>query len=135
MSKAKLTVNGNDQGGQSSGPPPSADKADDKRSDEPKTLKDKVIDALHEVYDPELPANIYELGLIYGVDISDGGKVNITMTLTSPACPAAQEIPLAVRSQVARLAEVTDVDVEIVFDPPWNPDMMSPIAKVQLGMF
>lgn len=104
-------------------------------NDPPKTLKDKIIDAIREVHDPEIPANVYELGLIYDIDVNDEGKVQIKMTLTSPACPSAQELPLEVRSHVGRVPQVTDVEVDITFEPPWNPDMMSPIAKVQLGMF
>ncbi len=82
-----------------------------------------------------MPTNIYELGLIYDIAIDEAGKVDIKMTLTTPACPSAQELPLSARAAVSRVPEVTDVEVDIVFDPPWTPEMMSRVAKVQMGMF
>lgn len=134
MSKIHLTTKGQPMNSKTTGPNPPTEN-NDKNDDPPKTLKDKIIDAIREVYDPEIPTNVYELGLIYDIDVNDEGKVQIKMTLTSPACPSAQELPLEVRSHVGRVPQVTDVEVDIIFDPPWNPDMMSPIAKVQLGMF
>jgi FeS assembly SUF system protein len=94
-----------------------------------------VIEAIKTVYDPEIPVNIYEIGLIYAVDIREGGHVKVTMTLTSPGCPAAQEIPENVKDRVEALAGVTKCDVEIVWDPQWNPSMMSEAARLELGMF
>jgi FeS assembly SUF system protein len=94
-----------------------------------------VIEAIKTVFDPEIPVNIYEIGLIYGVDIQEGGKIKVTMTLTSPGCPAAQEIPANVKDAVENLAGVTHCDVEVVWDPQWNPSMMSEAARLELGMF
>lgn len=94
-----------------------------------------VIEAIKTVFDPEIPVNIYEIGLIYGVDIQEGGKIKVTMTLTSPGCPAAQEIPANVKDAVENLAGVTNCDVEVVWDPQWNPSMMSEAARLELGMF
>lgn len=95
--------------------------------------------AIKEIYDPEIPVNIYELGLIYKVDISQGedGKhdVYVEMTLTSPACPVAQEMPGWVQSAIFPIEGVGNVDVDIVWDPPWDPSMMAETAKLQLNMF
>ena len=98
-------------------------------------LKPRVIDALATVFDPEIPVNIYELGLIYDVEIDAGGKVRVAMTLTSPACPSAQQLPGEVRQKVREVPGVTDVTVEVVWDPPWTMDRMSDAAKLQLGVF
>ena len=108
---------------------PTGDKADGD-----KTLEDKVIAVLREVHDPEIPVNIYELGLIYGIEIDPNQKVTINMTLTSPACPVAESLPLEVRSNVGRIPEVTECEVELVWDPPRGPDRMSEVAKAKLGM-
>jgi FeS assembly SUF system protein len=97
--------------------------------------EEAVVDAIKTVYDPEIPVNIYEIGLIYNVIISPGGLVEVKMTLTSPACPAAQEIPAQVKDRVEAIAGVTRCDVEIVWDPQWNPSMMSEAARLELGMF
>lgn len=96
-------------------------------------LWQKIVDAIKQIYDPEIPVNIYELGLIYDIDIEPAGNVHIRMTLTSPACPSAQELPVQVRAVVSRLPEVTAVDVDIVWDPPWSPNMMTDAAKLTLG--
>jgi FeS assembly SUF system protein len=93
-----------------------------------------VVEALQTVYDPEIPVNIYELGLIYGVTVDPTGAVAVKMTLTAPACPAAQTLPAEVEERVRAIAGVTAVKVEVVFDPPWCPDRMSEAAKLQLGM-
>lgn len=98
------------------------------------TLEDKVTLALQQVHDPEIPVNIYELGLIYNVEIDAERNVKVTMTLTSPACPAAQELPVEVRRNVEKIDEVNSAEVDVVFDPPWTQDRMSDIAKVTLGM-
>ena len=98
-------------------------------------LKAPIIDALHTCYDPEIPVDIYELGLIYDVDVQPSGKVSIRMTLTSPGCPVAGSLPLEVEQKVQAVPGVTDVKVELVWDPPWCKDKMSEAAKLQLGMF
>lgn len=97
------------------------------------TLEEKIRAAVRQVYDPEIPVNIDELGLIYDISVDEQNNVHVLMTLTSPACPAAQELPLNVRRNVSRIAQVNDVEVEITFDPPWSPERMSEVAKLQLG--
>lgn len=91
--------------------------------------------ALQTVYDPEIPVNIYELGLIYGVDVTPEGVVTVQMTLTSPACPAAAAMPAEIESKLRRVKGVTDVVIDIVWDPPWTPDRMSEAAKLELGLW
>ena len=103
-------------------------------SEQEKTLEEKVIDELHQVFDPEIPVNIYELGLVYDIEIDEQRNVAIKMTLTSPACPVAESLPVEVRGRINRVPEVTECDVEIVWDPPWGPDRMSEVAKLKLGM-
>lgn len=98
-------------------------------------LEQAIIDALKTVYDPEIPVDIYELGLIYEIAIREGGVVGIRMTLTSPMCPVAESLPLEVQEKVIQVAGVTDVDLEVVFDPPWNKTMMSEEARFNLDMF
>jgi len=93
-----------------------------------------IIETLQTVFDPELPANIYDLGLVYGIDISDTGYVNITMTLTAPGCPVAGEIIGEVDSKVRQVEGVTDANVMLTFDPPWSRDRMTEEAKLELGM-
>jgi FeS assembly SUF system protein len=101
----------------------------------PAITEDAVIGAIATVYDPEIPVNIYELGLIYAVEISDTGNVRVEMTLTAPACPSAQELPEMVRDAIAKLDGVGDVSVDTVWDPPWDPSRMSEDAKLSLNMF
>lgn len=101
----------------------------------PDELETAIVEALSTVYDPEIPVNIYELGLIYDIDVADGGKVAVKMTLTSPACPVAGSLPGEVQQKVLDVDGVTEADVEVVWDPVWNPSMMSEAAKLQLGMF
>ncbi len=96
-------------------------------------LYDEIVATLHTVHDPEIPVNIYELGLVYGIKIEDGGKVEITMTLTAPACPAAGDIIFEVQQKVEAIEGVTDVHVKLTFDPQWTKDMMSEEAKLELG--
>jgi FeS assembly SUF system protein len=98
-------------------------------------LEEKAIDALRTVFDPEIPVNIYELGLIYGIEVKPSGEVVIRMTLTSPGCPVAASLPLEVESRMREIPGVTSAKVEIVWDPPWNPEMISDAGKLQLGMF
>ena len=97
------------------------------------SLEIKIIEALQKIYDPEMPANIYDLGLIYNIDISDAGYVNIKMTLTAPACPVAGEIIMEVDNKLRQVESVTDVNVMLTFDPPWNREMMTEEAKLELG--
>jgi FeS assembly SUF system protein len=98
-------------------------------------LKPKVIEALSTVYDPEIPVNIFELGLIYDILVDTVGVVGVKMTLTAPACPAAKTLPVEVREKVKGVPGVSDARVEIVWDPPWSKDRMSDAAKLQLGMW
>lgn len=97
------------------------------------TLKEAVVEKIKTVYDPEIPVNIFELGLIYEVNVYPVNNVFVNMTLTSPSCPSAQELPEEVRSKVKSIEGVNDVNVEITFDPPWTQDMMSEVAKLELG--
>jgi len=97
--------------------------------------EEQVVEILKTIYDPEIPVNIYDMGLIYGIDIRDDGGVDIEMTLTSPACPVAGTLPPEVEVKIRDGIEgVTSAKVEIVWDPPWTPDKMSDAAKLQLGM-
>jgi FeS assembly SUF system protein len=100
----------------------------------PDNLEEQVVDALREVFDPEIPVNIYELGLIYAID-AESSKVVIRMTLTSPGCPVAGSLPIEVQSRVMGIPGVKSAKVELVWDPPWNPDMISEAGKLQLGIF
>jgi FeS assembly SUF system protein len=97
-------------------------------------LYEAVIEALKEIYDPEIPVNIYDLGLIYGVDVTGDGHVAIIMTLTTPHCPVAESMPGEVEMQVGTVPGVGAVEVELVWDPPWDPQKMSDEAKLELGM-
>ncbi|MDX5326827.1 MAG: SUF system Fe-S cluster assembly protein [Bacteroidota bacterium] len=97
-------------------------------------IGEDVVDVLRAIYDPEIPVDIYELGLIYDVQVSDEGDVKVLMTLTSPNCPVAESLPEEVREKVRSLDDVKEVEVEITFDPPWNKDMMSEEAKLELGI-
>ena len=98
-------------------------------------MEARVIEALKTVYDPEIPVDIYELGLIYDVQISDDADVKVVMTLTTPNCPVAESLPAEVREKVAGVENVKSVDLELTFEPSWNKDMMSEEAKFELGMF
>ena len=97
-------------------------------------LYEAVIGALREIFDPEIPVNIYDLGLIYGVDITPEGGVTVTMTLTTPHCPVAESMPAEVELRVCAVAGVRDAEVNLVWDPPWDPARMSDEAKLELGM-
>ncbi len=94
----------------------------------------QMVEAVSKVFDPEIPVNIYELGLIYDMDVDSTANVRIRMTLTAPACPAAQTIPVDVERRVREVAGLNDVKVEVVWDPPWTRDRMSEAAKLSLGM-
>ncbi len=100
----------------------------------PEEIRERIIEQLHTVYDPEIPIDIYELGLIYDVTVAEGGATQIRMTLTSPMCPAAEELPPEVESKARGVPGVTSVQLDLVWDPPWNPDMMSEAARLELGM-
>jgi len=104
-------------------------------ADELARLTDDIVAALKTVYDPEIPADIYELGLIYKIDIEDDRTVKIDMTLTAPGCPVAGEMPGWVQNAVSSVEGVSDVDVNMVFDPPWTPDRMSEEAQVAVGWY
>ncbi len=97
--------------------------------------EDTLIEAIATVFDPEIPVNIYELGLIYAVEIADDGAVKVEMTLTAPACPSAQELPEQVQAAVLAVSGVTSCHVETVWDPPWDPSRMTDEARLQLNMF
>lgn len=101
----------------------------------PRVSELAVIDAISSVYDPEIPVNIYELGLIYAIDIDEDGTVKVEMTLTAPGCPSAQELPDQVRDAVLAVEGVKDATVETVWDPPWDPSRMSDDARLQLNMY
>src|SRR6476659_3339819 len=98
-------------------------------------LKEKVIECIQTIYDPEIPVNIYELGLIYEVSILPVNNVQIVMTLTAPGCPAAQSLPIEVDQKVKAIEGVNDVHVAVTWNPPWNKSMMSEAAQLELGMF
>lgn len=110
------------------------DDAGKTRQAEVDALGEKVIDALRTIYDPEIPVNIFELGLIYKVDIEDDNRVRIDMTLTSPHCPVAEILPEEVRQRVYAVDGVTDAEVDVVWEPPWNPGMMTEEAQLELGI-
>ena len=97
-------------------------------------LKDKVILEIKKIYDPEITVNIYELGLIYKINIENGKKVNIEMTLTSPNCPVAESLPKMVKDNILKLDGVDDVDLKLVWDPPWTKDKMAEAAKLELNL-
>jgi FeS assembly SUF system protein len=100
----------------------------------PEHLKDLIVEQLKTVFDPEIPVNIYEMGLIYDVDVDPGGATRIRMTLTTPMCPAAEELPPEVESKAREVEGVTSVQLDLVWEPPWTPDMMSEAARLDLGM-
>lgn len=98
-------------------------------------IKDQIIAAIKTVYDPEIPVDVWELGLIYELNVNEKGVVEIKMTLTSPACPVAEELPMEVQEKVSGVEGVTDVDLQVVFQPPWSKDKMSEEARFALDMF
>ena len=97
-------------------------------------LKDKIIGEIRKIYDPEIPVNIYELGLIYKIEINDDSKVFIEMTLTSPNCPVAESLPNSVKENILKIDGIKDVDLKLVWDPPWTKDKMSEAAKLELNL-
>ena len=97
-------------------------------------LKEQVVSEMKKIYDPEIPVNIYELGLIYKIEIKEAKKVNIDMTLTSPNCPVAESLPKMVKDNILKLDGVDDVELNLVWDPPWTQDKMSEAAKLELNL-
>jgi len=97
-------------------------------------VEGEIVKALKEVYDPEIPVNVYDLGLIYNIDVDDDDNVEIRMTLTAPNCPIADDILKEVHDKIKEIEEVNEVDVKLVFDPPWDKEMMSEEAKLDLGL-
>ena len=97
-------------------------------------IKSKVIDKIKKIYDPEIPVNIYELGLIYRIDVDEKNKVNIDMTLTSPNCPVAESLPKEVKDNIMKVEGVSDVNLNLVWEPPWDKDKMSEAAKLELNL-
>ena len=97
-------------------------------------IKDKVITEIKKIYDPEIPVNIYELGLIYDVTVDENNKVYVKMTLTSPNCPVAESLPNEVKNSIKEIKEVNEVDLDLVWDQPWNKSMMSEAAKLELNL-
>lgn len=110
---------------------PTAPAVEESGADE---LKTRIIEAICQVYDPEIPVNIYELGLIYRLDVERDGTVEIDMTLTSPACPVAGSLPGDVEARVREVEGVNDVHIELVWEPPWSPEKMTEAARLELGM-
>ena len=97
-------------------------------------IKSKVIEVVKKIYDPEIPVNIYELGLIYKIDVDEKNKVNVDMTLTSPNCPVAESLPNEVKENIKKVEGVSDVNLNLVWEPPWDKDKMSEAAKLQLNL-
>ena len=97
-------------------------------------LKEKIIKEIKKVYDPEIPVNIYELGLIYKIEINDKNAVNIDMTLTTPNCPVADSLPKMVKDNIMKIKDVSDVKLNLVWDPPWSKDKMSEAARLELNL-
>lgn len=100
-----------------------------------KLIEGKVIEVIRKIFDPEIPVNIYDLGLIYEINVDDANKVNVKMTLTAPACPVAESLPLQVEATIQAIPEVTSANVELVWDPPWDRSRMSEEAMLALNMF
>lgn len=98
-------------------------------------LSEKIIEVLRTVFDPEIPVNIYDIGLVYDIQVSDDGDAHILMTLTSPMCPVAESLPPDVEIRVGQIEGIRSVEVEITWDPPWDPEMMSEEARLELGFF
>ena len=97
-------------------------------------IKNKVIEEIKKIYDPEIPVNIYELGLIYKIEVIDNNKINVDMTLTSPNCPVAESLPKQVKDNIMKVEGVSDVSLNLVWEPPWDKDKMSEAAKLELNL-
>ena len=115
--------------------PSEAAAASDTKGEGASALRERVIEAVRGVYDPEIPVNIFDLGLIYRLDVDAAGKVEIDMTLTAPGCPVAGILPGEVEEAARAVPGVSDAKVELVWEPPWSPDKMSEAARLELGMF
>jgi FeS assembly SUF system protein len=115
--------------------PPAAAGGCDLTAEQIEGFRPRIVDAIKTVYDPEIPVNIYELGLIYDLDIDPKGNVAIKMTLTAPGCPVAGTMPQMVRDAVAKVEGLNDIEVDLVWDPPWDKSRMSEAAQLELGMF
>jgi FeS assembly SUF system protein len=115
--------------------PPAPEPRPDLTPEQIEALRPQIVDAIRTVYDPEIPVNIYELGLIYDLDIDPKGNVAIRMTLTAPGCPVAGTMPQMVRDAVARVEGLNDIDVDLVWEPPWDRSRMSEAAQLELGMY
>jgi len=103
-------------------------------NEEIKVLEEKVINVCKNIFDPEIPVSIYELGLIYKIIVSEAGVVNVLMTLTTPNCPVAESLPQQVKDEIGYLTGVTEVDLELTFEPPWDHEMITEEAKLELGL-
>lgn len=114
---------------------PPMDTAPQPAASDNEALREAIIDAIRTVYDPEIPVNLYDLGLIYRLDILENGVVDVEMTLTAPGCPVAGEMPLQVQAAVETVEGVKEARVDLVFDPPWDPSLMSEDARLALDMF
>ena len=97
-------------------------------------IKNRVVEAVKKIYDPEIPVNIYELGLIYKIEVDEKNKINIDMTLTSPNCPVAESLPKEVKENIMKVEGVSDVNLNLVWEPPWDKDKMSEAAKLELNL-
>jgi FeS assembly SUF system protein len=122
-------------GGAGAGHTAAPGEAQASRRDDRAELKEQVIQALSSIYDPEIPVNIYELGLIYDLAVGADGDVKVTMTLTSPNCPVAASLPAEVERRIEAVPGVRGAEVDLVFDPPWSPERMSEAARLELGFF
>jgi len=97
-------------------------------------MKNKIIEEIKKIYDPEIPVNVYDLGLIYKIEIEENNKINIDMTLTTPNCPVAESLPKQVKDNIMKIKGVTDVNLNLVWEPPWSKDKMSEVAKLELNL-
>ena len=100
----------------------------------PQDIREEIIESLKTIYDPEIPVNIFDLGLIYDIQVDGQGRSSLEMTLTSPMCPVAESLPLEVEKELRKIKGVTDVNIQVVWDPPWSPDLMSEEAKLELNL-
>ena len=114
--------------------PPTADAEAGEEREEATVIRDRIIAVLKTVYDPEIPVDIYELGLIYGLEVTDDGEAHVTMTLTTPMCPVAETLPPEIEDKVRNVKGVRDVSLDLVWNPPWTIDMMSDAARLELNM-
>ena len=133
MKPLPVIQNPNQTAAADSAPPQTAGMISD--PDHAAALRPQIVRALSKIFDPEIPVNIYELGLVYEIIVDRAGVVGIRMTLTAPACPAAQSLPLEVKRQIAQVPGVSDVKLDIVWEPPWDRSRMSDAAKLQLGLW